>query len=91
MQNITRTMSKFHVRALDLVDNEQGEPEVKTIAECDTCAFSLNKGAARAALSEATGEKIPRGVMVKWDKTGSITYAMPLDEFLEGAIIIEEA
>ena len=29
------------------------------------------------------------GLAIKWKPIGAITYAMPLDKFLEGAIIIK--
>lgn len=32
---------------------------------------------------------MPNGLAIKWKPIGAITYAMPLDKFLEGAIIIK--
>ena len=35
------------------------------------------------------GQAMPKGLDIKWKPIGAITYAMPLDKFLEGAIIIK--
>lgn len=36
------------------------------------------------------GQAMPKGLAIKWKPIGAITYAMPLDKFLEGAIIKRE-
>lgn len=35
------------------------------------------------------GQAMPKGLAIKWKPIGAATYAMPLDKFLEGAIIIK--
>ena len=32
---------------------------------------------------------MPKGLTIKWKPVGTITYAMPLDKFLDDAIIIK--
>lgn len=34
-------------------------------------------------------QAMPKCLAIKWKPIGAITYAMPLDKFLEGAIIIK--
>lgn len=91
MQNITRTLTKFEIKAYDLVEDEEGTIGVNIIAECVATAPSMTKGAARAALAEAAGQPMPRGCTVKWAPVGSVTYAMPLDQFIANAEILETA
>lgn len=88
MQNITRTFTKYVLKAYDIVDGEEGIALME-IAEAETAATSMTKGAARAELAKVYGGSLPRGCTVKWDAVGSITYAMPLDEFIANASVLE--
>lgn len=88
MQNITRTFTLYNVRAYDLVENEDGDPGISVIAECQCLNTSMTKSTARAELAQATGNKIPKGVAIKWTPVETITYAMPMVKFMENAIVV---
>ena len=88
MQNITRTFTLYNVRAYDLVENEDGDPGISVIAECQCLNTSMTKSTARAELAQATGNKIPKGVAIKWTPVETVTYAMPMDMFIENAIVV---
>lgn len=90
MQNITRTLTRFSIKALDVSIDENDQAKVEVIAQCTVESTSMNRAAARAALQEATGEKLPKGITIKWEQIGSITYGMPLDSFLAQATVIEQ-
>lgn len=89
MKNITRTVTDYLITAYDLVDGENG-PEVKIVAQATALAVSMTKSEARAALAMAAGTKLAKGLTIKWEPRTTYTYAMPLDEFLESAVIIKE-
>lgn len=89
MKNITRTVTDYLITAYDLVDGENG-PEVKIVAQATALAVSMTKSEARAALAEATGKKLPKGLTIKWEPQATYTYAMPLDKFLDQAVVIKE-
>lgn len=89
MKNITRTVTGYLITAYDLVDGENG-PEVSVVAQTTSLAVSMTKSEARAALAEAIGTKIPKGLTIKWEPQQVYTYAMPLDKFLENAVVIKE-
>lgn len=89
MKNITRTVTDYLITAYDLVDGENG-PEVKIGAQTTALAVSMTKSEARAALAEAIGSKLPKGLTIKWEPQATYTYAMPLDKFLEQAVVIKE-
>lgn len=89
MQNITRTLTEYEIKAYDLGEDENGVPTVQVVAECNAEGASMTKSLARAELAAATGLPIPKGTTIKWNPIGTITYAMPLDRFLDGAIIIK--
>lgn len=88
MQNITRTFTLYNVRAYDLVENEDGDPGISVIAECQCLNTSMTKSTARAELAQATGNKIPKGVAIKWTPVETVTYAMPMALFIENAIVV---
>nr|DAQ16298.1 MAG TPA: hypothetical protein [Caudoviricetes sp.] len=89
MKNITRTVTDYIITAYDLVDGEDG-PEVSVVAQATCLAVSMTKSEARAALAEAIGAKIPKGLTIKWEPQATFTYAMPLDKFIENAVVIKE-
>lgn len=89
MQNITRTLTEYEIKAYDLGEDENGVPTVQVVAECNAEGASMTKSLARAELAAATGQPMPKGLTIKWKPVGTITYAMPLDKFLDGAIIIK--
>lgn len=89
MKNITRTVTDYLITAYDLVDGENG-PEVKIAAQTSGLAVSMTKSEARAALAEAMGAKLAKGLTIKWEPQATYTYAMPLDKFLDQAVIIKE-
>lgn len=81
-------MTEYEVTAYSVCESD-GEVGLSDIAKCTVHSTTMNKGEARAALMEATGTAVPRGCTVVWKPICTITYAMPLDKFLEGAIIIK--
>ena len=87
MKNITRTVTEYIITAYDLVDGEDS-PEVAVVARATSLAVSMTKSEARAALAEATGKKLPKGVTIKWEPQAVYTYAMRLDDFIKNGIII---
>lgn len=89
MKNITRTVTDYLITAYDLVDGEN-EPEVKIVAQATALAVSMTKSEARAALSKETGIKLAKGLTIKWEPQATYTYAMPLDKFLDQAVVIKE-
>lgn len=89
MQNITRTLTEYEIKAYDLGEDENGVPTVQVVAECNAEDASMTKSLARAELAAATGLPIPKGTTIKWKPVGTITYAMPLDKFLDGSVIIK--
>ena len=89
MQNITRTLTEYEIKAYDLGEDENGVPTVQVVAECNAEGASMTKSLARAELAAATGQPMPKGLTIKWKPVGTITYAMPLGKFLDDAIIIK--
>lgn len=89
MKNITRTVTDYLITAYDLVDGENG-PEVKIVAQTSSLAVSMTKSEARKALAEAIGSKLPKGLTIKWEPQATYTYAMPLEKFIENAVVIKE-
>lgn len=89
MKNITRTVTEYIITAYDLVDGEDS-PEVAVVARATALAVSMTKSEARAALAEAIGSKLPKGITIKWEPQATFTYAMPLDKFIENAVVIKE-
>lgn len=89
MKNITRTVTDYLITAYDLVDGENG-PEVSVVAQATALAVSMTKSEARAALAMAAGTKLAKGLNIKWKPQATYTYAMPLDKFLDQAVIIKE-
>lgn len=89
MKNITRTVTDYVITAYDLADSENG-PEVSVVAQTTSRAVSMTKSEARAALAEATGKKLPKGLTIKWEPQSVYTYAMPLDEFIKNAVVVKE-
>lgn len=89
MQNITRTLTDYEIKAYDLCETENDLPSVQVVAECNVEGASMTKSLARAELAAATGNSMPRGLTIKWKPVGTTTYAMPLDKFLENATIIK--
>ena len=89
MQNITRTLTDYEIKAYSLGEDENSIPTVQVFAECNAEGASMTKSLARAELACATGQPIPKGLTIKWKPIGTITYAMPLDKFLDGAVIIK--
>lgn len=90
MQNVTRTLTEYKIKAYDLGEDENGIPTVQVIAECSAEGASMTKSLARAELAAATGHPMPKGITIKWKPVGTITYAMPLDKFLDGAVIVKK-
>lgn len=88
MQNITRTLTRYAVKAYDVIDDADGM-RIETIAETEIVAPSMTRAAARAALADAYGQPMPRGCTIKWEQIENVTYAMPLDEFVANAQILE--
>lgn len=89
MKNITRTVTDYLITAYDLVDGENGL-EVSAVAQATALAVSMTKSEARVALAEAIGSKLPKGLTIKWEPQATYTYAMPLDKFLDQAVVIKE-
>lgn len=89
MQNITRTLTEYEIKAYDLGEDENGVPTVQVVAECNAEGASMTKSLARAELAAATGQAMPKGLTIKWKPVGTTTYAMPLGKFLDDAIIIK--
>ena len=89
MKNITRTVTDYLITAYDLMDGENG-PEVSVVAQATSLAVSMPKSEARAALAEAIGSKLPKGITIKWEPQAVYTYAMPLNQFIENAVVIKE-
>lgn len=90
MQNITRTLTEYEIKAYDLGEDENGLPTVQVVAECNAEGASMTKSLARAELAAATGQTMPKGLTIKWKPVGTITYAMPLGKFLDDATIIKK-
>ncbi len=86
---ITRTMTKYEVEAYDITENDEGVPQIETLAACKVMATSMTKGAARAALAESTGAPVSRGVTITWKPVQRITYGMDDSVFLDQAIEIK--
>lgn len=91
MQNVTRTLSQFEIKAYDLGEDELGNPVAVCVAECLAEGTSMTKGEARALLGEAKGEKLAKGLTIKWEPIATRTYAMPLDQFVANAKILDES
>lgn len=89
MKNITRTVTNYLITAYDLVDGENC-PDVAVVAQTTALAVSMTKSEARAALAEETGTKLAKGLTIKWKPQATYTYAMPLDKFLDQAVVIKE-
>lgn len=85
---VTRTMNVYDITAYG-VDNNVGTPSLQPLCKARCQASSMNKSLARKALKEATGEKPRNGATIVWEVVERITYAMPLRDFLEQAIVIK--
>ena len=88
MQNITRTLTTFKVKAYDIVEDANGVPALTVIAETSVRATSMTKASARAALASVAAG-LPRGLHITWEAIECETYAMPLETFLSHAILIK--
>lgn len=86
--NITRTMNVYKIQAFDIAE-DGGRMLVEVIAQCECVEASMTKGKARAVLAKVNGEPMPRGCTVKWEVVGRITYAMPLEDFIATASVLE--
>ena len=63
---------------------------MSVVAQATALAVSMTKSEARAVLAEAIGSKLPKGLTIKWEPQATYTYAMPLDKFLDQAVVIKE-
>lgn len=88
MKNITRTFTLYSIKAYDLVESENSEPSISVIGECLSMNTCMTRSMARAELAEAIGEKMAKGVTIKWTPVQTVTYAMPLDKFIESATVV---
>lgn len=82
---ITRSLTVYEVEAIGL----DADGNVYTIACAHVQAGRMDKNIARAALADETGCKMPRGCIVKWRELARVKYAMPIDEFIASACIME--
>lgn len=89
MQNVTRTVYKYNIVAYDMVDDKEGM-RIEVVADCQVVSPSMSKAIARKCLAEATRTKPKKGLTIKWDRIGTVTYAMPADEFFKNAVIVEQ-
>lgn len=89
MQNVTRTVYKYNIVAYDMVDDKEGM-RIEVVANCQTVSPSMSKSIARKCLAEAMRATPKKGLTIKWDRIGTVTYAMPADEFFENAVIVEQ-
>ena len=89
MQNVTRTIYKYVINAYDMIDDADGM-RIEVVANCHVVSPMMSKTIARRAIEAETGQKPKRGVSVKWKRIGTITYAMPADEFFKNAVIVSE-
>ena len=88
MQNITRTLTKYEIKAINIGEDANGDAMLKTYASCEVTATGMSKGAARSALADATGETMPKGITIVWKPLSTVQYVMPLDEFLKSATVV---
>lgn len=89
MRMVTKTLNTYEVTAYDLVDDrDNGLPEVAVVARTLVTLTGITKSTARSALAREVGHPLPKGLAVRWEPVGSVTYGMPLDEYLEHAEII---
>lgn len=89
MQNITRSLTEFSIKAYDVKINDSEQAEIEVVAECNSLATSMTRAQARAELAEATGKKLPKGITIKWTPVTVTTYALPLDKFVEIASVLK--
>lgn len=82
MQTVTRTLTKYRIRAYEVAVDADGQPEVRTLAECEAVGTSMRKSQARAELAEAAGCKMPSGCLIDVQAVGTETYSMPLETFV---------
>ena len=89
MQMITRKLYQYHITASKLeVDAKAKQSNFRMYGECEAFDTSMTKTRARAALAKATGVSVPKGLVIEWEPTGSVTYGLPLDRFLEEAQVV---
>ena len=86
--NVTRSFIAYEIKAYG-IEEIDGEPTLKILAETSAIASSMTKGAARAALAEAAGHAMPSGCTVKWEPKVKLTYAMAQEEFIENSTVIK--
>lgn len=89
MQNVTRTIYKYVINVYDMVD-DAGGMRIEEVANCHVVSPMMSKAIARRAIEEQTGQKPKKGIAIKWKRIGSVTYAMPADEFFKNAVIVSE-
>ena len=88
MQNVTRTVYKYQIVAYDMVDDKEGM-RIEVVADCQAVSPSMSKSIARKFLADAMGSTPKKGLTIKWKRIGTVTFAMPADEFFENAVIVE--
>lgn len=89
MKMVTKTLNTYEIVAYDLVDDRlAGVPEVAMVARTLYTTTGITKSVARAALAREVGHPLPKGLAVRWEAVGSVTYGMPLDFYLENAEVI---
>lgn len=88
--NITRTMNMYEAVAYDIMEDEDGMVSIGVVAQWNVEGTSITKASARAAYQEQTGDKLKKGITIKWRLIGSKTYALPVEKFMEIATVIEE-
>lgn len=86
MQKITRTLTQYKIRAYEV--NGGTEPQLNVVMECQALGTSMTKAVARAALAQV-GEPPRKGLTITWEPVSQITYAMPLDQFIAQAEIVD--
>lgn len=87
--NVTRKFTQYKCQAIGLVKDEGGY-RAAVLGEGIALATHMTKTMARKAIMEATGEKLPSGVEVKWEPVAALTYAMTQDAFMQHAQCIAQ-
>ena len=88
MAFITREITRFQVKAVRPVINEDGSAAVDVLYEGECLAASLSKNTARKFVMDELGERLPQGVSVVWKPISTEKYQMDLDEFIESAVCV---
>lgn len=84
--NVKRTFTRWRIRCFKLELAQDLTPSLVCVGECEETASSMSDRVARCAL-RASGVSIPKGAKVRFEPLQEITMEMPVEQFMELAVV----